>query len=293
MDYNFRTNLEETNKTPTGPVKDNVQFIIPTKSPKLENKTTLFEALLYPIRKRISEKTVAREFSSFDSYNIFSESKNELADYSNKLILFKDFLSKGEKAKRWKEEAERIISSYQNIDKKPYAYWDALSYLGHIDARNKYLQLPQIYNLVEESKYKPSKSISPSTKYYKFKFQTPEYWNTSMDEDESHLIASMKDFVKNNGNSGNSYAIDLVLNNFIRGYGVDPKKGQYMSIYDIWDYNTKVKGGNKDNIATYIGAKPFEIYDRIYLDDYYKVNSKPNKGEYYGGYIPEIIIRPK
>ena len=41
-------------------------------------------------------------------------------------MLFKDFLCKGEKDKRSKEEAERIISSYQNIDKKPYAYRDAL-----------------------------------------------------------------------------------------------------------------------------------------------------------------------
>ena len=52
--------------------------------------------------------------------------------------------------------------------------------------------------------------------------------------------------------------------------------------------------GGKDNIHNYIpGSKPFEIYDRIYLDDYYGINSAPNKDDYYGGYFPELEIKPE
>jgi len=36
-------------------------------------------------------------------------------------------------------------------------------------------------------------------------------------------------------------------------------------------------------------GKPFYIYDRVYLDDYYGVDSKPSDGGYYGGYLMPVI----
>jgi hypothetical protein len=81
---------------------------------------------------------------------------------------------------------------------------------------------------------------------------------------------------------------DSVLNTFTAGRGVDPNKGEYISIYDIWDYNTNVVGGGEDNIGKYIKGTPFEIYDRIYLDDYYGVDTSPDPGTYYGRWLPEV-----
>lgn len=43
-------------------------------------------------------------------------------------------------------------------------------------------------------------------------------------------------------------------------------------------------------------GKPIHIYDRIYLDDYFKIpeeNRNLNKNTYYGGYLPEVIVDGK
>lgn len=76
--------------------------------------------------------------------------------------------------------------------------------------------------------------------------------------------------------------------------GVDPKKGDYVSYYDLWDMAPLSDGGAKDQ-SFGIGT-PFELYDRVYLDDYYGVDSSVRgypKGTYYGGWIPEITIKPR
>lgn len=88
--------------------------------------------------------------------------------------------------------------------------------------------------------------------------------------------------------------------------GIDPINGQYVSYYDLWDINPLVNGKPTtmfDNILQKIiknngdmfNRKPLEFYDRIYLDDYYNINSRPqNSDEYYGGYIiPSIITTNK
>ena len=46
------------------------------------------------------------------------------------------------------------------------------------------------------------------------------------------------------------------------------EKGDYISLYDIWDYNTGYIGKSGDNIGKWTGGKPFEIYQRYYLDDW-------------------------
>lgn len=257
-----------------------------------ESRKTIWEWLLTPLRKAAYNNLPAREFSPYDSSDYTSQYEYETFDTSNFSGIIKELLS-GKKSKEWLQRARSIVNTYKDNPNKPEDYYDALSYIGHEDARDKYLQMPQKSNTIVKSNYKPSISKDKNIDYFTFNYWTPEYWGRNNHEQPSHIEASMEDFAKNNSKPGNSQAYDTTLNEFRRGYGIDPKKGQYMSIYDIWDYNTAIKGGGADNIASKIGARPFEIYDRIYLDDYYKVNSKPRKGVYYGGYIPEVVIFPK
>ena len=53
-----------------------------------------------------------------------------------------------------------------------------------------------------------------------------------------------------------------------------------------WDYNTNVFGVPGDNIGKYVKGKPFDIYDRYYLDDIYGIPT-----EYRGAqYLPEVTV---
>ena len=77
------------------------------------------------------------------------------------------------------------------------------------------------------------------------------------------------------------------------GRGVDPKKGEYISYYDLWDISPDSKGGEDKSLGI---GKPIHIYDRIYLDDYFNIpkeNRTLDKDTYYGGYLPEVIVTPK
>ena len=79
--------------------------------------------------------------------------------------------------------------------------------------------------------------------------------------------------------------LNLALRDFTIGRGRD-NKGEYVSYYDLWDISP-YRISNKDQ--SFGIGKPFEIYDRIYLDDFYGV-----PGKYKGGnYIPEIIVTGK
>lgn len=68
------------------------------------------------------------------------------------------------------------------------------------------------------------------------------------------------------------------------GKGID-KKGEYISYYDKYDLDLS----NNQNGDSTIGiGKPFNVYDRIYLDDYYEV---PNPT--HATYLPEVTITGK
>ena len=74
-------------------------------------------------------------------------------------------------------------------------------------------------------------------------------------------------------NRDEKHYIDPTLHEVTANRGID-EKGDYISIYDVWNYNPAVMGGIKafDTIIDKVtGGKPFEIYDRVYLDDYYDV----------------------
>lgn len=86
-----------------------------------------------------------------------------------------------------------------------------------------------------------------------------------------------------------SNALSHYLGQHTIGKGIDPNKGNYISYYDKWDLSPFPGTGDQSGgIGT-----PVNIYDRIYLDDYYDVDSSARRGTYYGGYIPEITITPR
>lgn len=191
--------------------------------------------------------------------------------------------------------SEEILQNYKNITNRQFdnnSNYDVAQptdiiadnvrgfapiYLSHEDAKSKYLGFPQRGNTVIESEYKPSNAKEQNAKYFKFKYQTPDWWS-----------GVIKDMIEHNRDT--KQYTDRILNTFTAGKRVDPNKGEYISIYDIWDYNTKVFGGGEDNISKYVNGTPFEIYDRIYLDDYYGVNTSPYPGTYYGRWLPEVKI---
>lgn len=133
-----------------------------------------------------------------------------------------------------------------------------------------------IYYRVIDSNYKPTKGNN--NKEYK----TVDYLKDIYD---SRLIKAANNIPI--GKNRNSILLNKFFGEHTLGKGVDKNKGQYVSFYDKWDIAPFL---DKEDETLGIG-KPIEFYDRIYFDDYYKVNSAPNKGDYYGGYLPEIKIK--
>lgn len=163
----------------------------------------------------------------------------------------------------------------------------------HGDLSRYYFGQPTQDNALVYSQFKPSKSNNSSAKYIaialpKFKdyivdayFQHPEYF-----VDDKHYNGNLYSSFANKNPKLNNYDLNN-LGTFTLGKGRD-ERGDYLSYYDIWDTDTS-KQSNPDLQKEYLGAaKPFEVYDRIYLDDYYNV---PNteKGTIF---LPEITVTP-
>lgn len=70
------------------------------------------------------------------------------------------------------------------------------------------------------------------------------------------------------------------------GKGYD-SKGEYVSYYDRWDLDPFFYGQGERDITMGIG-KPVNIYDRIYLDDYYGI-----KQPTHATYLPEVTVYGK
>ena len=169
------------------------------------------------------------------------------------------------------EMAQQIISDFDaREDKQKHidensdyykSYMDAKYYLDHVEALKKYLGLPYDTNLIEESDYKPTRLQGTNEKTYKFSNQKdPKYWE---------LV--IEDMV--NWEQKEHQYVDPILNTFT-AYRDRDDKGDFISIYDEWDYNLATKGGPKvlnKPIDKTTGGKPFVVYDRIYLDDYYAI----------------------
>lgn len=100
--------------------------------------------------------------------------------------------------------------------------------------------------------------------------------------------------VKNDVLGFNQNKVSNILNKYLGnhtiGRGLD-SKGEYVSYYDLWDLNPIDTEAGED--ASGGIGKPVNIYDRIYLDDYYRIpkeNRGVQPGTYYGGYLPEIKV---
>lgn len=155
----------------------------------------------------------------------------------------------------------------------------------------------------------------------KYKLQKSKYRPTVGDEDVSYytipIDAETKDAIVENAtllpigkNTLSTILMGYNHGEHTIGNGMDKKRGQYVSYYDRWDLNplssrysseTKLKNNplikklglidnrKRGDLSLGLG-RPIDFYDRIYLDDYYGVDSSARSGTYYGGYLPEIFV---
>lgn len=164
------------------------------------------------------------------------------------------------------------------------------------DTKDIYLGMPQRFNTYEISKYKPKNANN--TTYYRNKF---------LEEAGAPLLLDAVNDIKTNTTVpedywmeyGRAYEITKNKNALVTlpGFGhatvgnsIDPSKGEYVSYYDKWDIGLGTP--NSKHPLDYI-YNPVNIYGRVYLDDYYGIDSSPKSGDYYGGYLPEITIKAK
>lgn len=224
------------------------------------NKRGLFD------KQKIIEQVPAREWGPYrlDS-NYEYNSGYKTSGLSQALI---HYISGKNRGRYNIDLAEQILAdppvgtttNYNPIlDPKYKSYEDALHYMNHVEGLKKYLGLDYDSSILEESPYKPSISKNPSTNYYRFSTHSrPDYWYDVI-EDMTQRDDNKKQYV------------DQTLNTFTATKGRD-NRGDYVSIYDEWDYSPSVRGGeNEGVIAKVTGGIPFEIYDRIYLDDFYNI----------------------
>lgn len=158
-------------------------------------------------------------------------------------------------------------------------------------------------NKVVPSKYTPTQSNGGQ--YFTLEnmasFYTPDYLdiliqdangiysvkqNQNLDNVQSDTTSDRINF----GQNKLSYALSDWFGQHTISRGLDPKKGEYVSYYDKWDLSPIKKHGSDESLGI---GNPIEFYDRIYLDDYYKIDNTPPNGVYYGGYLPEIRIISK
>ena len=143
----------------------------------------------------------------------------------------------------------------------------------------QYPLYPHISDYVQESKYTPSEGKDKDAKYYSLAF--PEISNWEIDQ-----------FLTSPDKRRQTQGYNDTMGTFTLTKGRDDK-GDYISYYDKWDVSPFRGYGAKHDESLGIG-KPVELYDRLYLDDYYNNLQSPadywSKDDYYGGYLPEVIV---
>lgn len=140
------------------------------------------------------------------------------------------------------------------------------------------------YNLVY-SQYKPSVSSGQHSKYIAnrepvFMNQVLEYFN---DNYEGKKLRPSYMVDPKNPKNYNRYSRFADLGNFTIDKGSDDK-GDYISYYDIWnrDINDNPDVNKTEAFGTF---KPFEVYDRIYVDKDSTGRYVPREAFKYGGKI--------
>lgn len=162
--------------------------------------------------------------------------------------------------------------------------------IGLEDAKDVYLGMPQRSNTFVPATEQPAigELINPHKSTY---LSSPKITEKYLIPMRNKILTGDID-KKALGKSGKNIVTVLpILGNATVGIGTDRKRGDYISYYDKWDIDLGGGSNTKDIIGPIIGGKPFEIYDKIYLDDYYGVSSYTNpKDGYYGGWLPEATI---
>mgnify|MGYP003756043747 CR=1 FL=1 len=137
---------------------------------------------------------------------------------------------------------------------------------------------PQKYNSFIESKYKPSNSKNPNTKYYSFN----DKYEKQIEDDL--FLYDNRDFINSKENKRQvkgSIIAGASLRDYKYSKGKDDR-GNYISYYDINDY------GNILDIIP--NTNPFEIYGRIYYKDY---NGQKKRMYYSDKELSELDVNKK
>ena len=157
----------------------------------------------------------------------------------------------------------------------------------HRDALKLYLGYPQDFNTMEKSPYQGI--VNKNKKTYQINdLLTDDYFNKSVIPSYSEWKSGKNsEYVTNLGKTAQLHD-QIYLNNAGMSEGYDKEKGHYISVFDTWDYNTKVAGKHGDNIGKFIGGKPFDLYHRFYLDEW---NDIPE--QYRGAkWLPDMVVKP-
>jgi hypothetical protein len=188
--------------------------------------------------------------SSESEYKIDNSTKIQLGQqFKDKKITFDQYKEKVAQAAHNKE-GRKLSETWNRNMSMPNV--DPANINASYDALYMHQGLPQKYNSFIKSQYKPSTSKDPNSIYYSL--------SPSLEKEilEDLTLYQNKDFIKSAEKTRmvkGSLVGQAALKNFKYSKGKDDK-GDYISYYDVNDYG---------NILDLTG-KPFEIYNRIYLD---------------------------
>lgn len=169
----------------------------------------------------------------------------------------------------------------------------------------QYLRIPQD----QRHRFAGRRSLQPPKYFPINKEDIPIFRMQLTDEEQQALIKDVKNKDLQFGQERTSNVLDRLFGDHTVGRGVNEKRGEYVSYYDRYDINPFQGADTQKSVTGFsfidallrkyngdygkiLGAQPFGIYDRMYLDDYYGVDSSADPGDYYGGYLPEVIITP-
>jgi hypothetical protein len=158
---------------------------------------------------------------------------------------------------------------------------------GRYDALNLYAGIPQKNNTFGISKYIPTDSKDKNKTYYNFNTRHREYIEEKLIDKLSHnplaymynrdrKLMSKETLKEMNSNktihvgerqsdTDDSYTMG-VMGDYTVTTGKD-KRGKYISYHDKWDLNPLELSIAGKELPTNFG-KPFEIYDRVYVNNY-------------------------
>lgn len=179
----------------------------------------------------------------------------------------------------------------------------------------EYLQIPEKqrhnshFRELQQSDFRPTVGDDPSAVYYVYPNSYGGRRMTSRNADRliksANGVAFSQDLRDNydyriNNNEYLKFGqskVDAPLSNAFGAHtvsrNVDPSRGEYVSYYDLWDLAPFKGHGSDESMGI---GKPVRFYDRLYLDNFYGADSSVRgypKGTYYGGWLPEVTIRPR